>query len=475
MAEDENTNPLDGVLVSEEDYEAAAPDDDAVDDEPLRPAPEAVDADGLADDLADQPDDDGPLDADTMHGTPYTTPMPLVAVGDADAVTDEPTPDDAGPVVVPSPVSAVIRTFVPYLVGWIIAGVAWATTPLGVSVPDGELRAWLTTALPVALGTLYYVFAKWAEKRFPGVPWLGSTRMPLYTPPATGPVKFAVATLASTGYVWWRGGRFTPAFRDSLAEADRLVPGFILTQGGFNGTTVAASAGTHAGDAADFSVRGKTKEQVAAFIEAQRRVGNAAWFRTTRVAKWGTRAHGFTSYHVHVVPNGYAAPSQAAKAQVNSTRNGYPAGYRNGRDGLASNGVDAGPGHTGAFRTRTWWDFKKLSTPGLPATGASGVNAIPRHYTPKPWMTIPVDGILGGVTLSRLQWQLNIRPTGKLDHYTVRALKVWLGNTDDGKGILSPLHVRQLQYRVGFRGTAQDGVWGPVTTKALQRYLNANR
>lgn len=468
MAEDK-TNPLEGVLVSVEAYEAAPDGGDEGTDV------EAVNADGLGDDLADQPNGDAPLDADTMHGTPYTTPMPLVAVGDADAVPDEPVPDDTDPVVVPSPVSAVIRTFVPYLVGWIVAGVAWATTPLGIAVPD-QFEGWLNTALPVALGTLYYVFAKWAEKRWPGVPWLGSTRMPLYTPPATGSVTSAVASLASTGYVWWRGGRFTPAFRDSLAEADRLVPGFTLTQGGFNGTNVSASAGTHAGDAADFSVRGKSKEEVASFIEAQRRVGNAAWFRTTRWAKWGTRAQGFTSYHVHVVPNGYAAPSQAAKAQMNSTRNGRPAGYRNGRDGLASNGVDAGPGHTSAYRRRTWWDFLALSKPSPPTAGVSGgVGAIPRHYTAKPWMAIPVDGILGGVTLSRLQWQLNIKPTGKLDHYTVRALKVWLGNTDDGKGILSPLHVRQLQYRVGFRGAAQDGKWGPVTTKALQRYLNSNR
>lgn len=468
MAEDDDTtSPLDGVLVSEEDYAATDPVGLGDEDPP-------VDADGLADDLADQPATDEPLDADTMHGTPYTTAMPLVAVGDADAVPDEPVPDDTDPVLLPSQVTAIIRTVVPYLVGWIISGIAWATTPLGIAVPE-EFRGWLNTALPVVLGSLYYMGAKWAEKRWPGIPWLGSTRLPLYTPPATGSVTFAVATLASTGYVWWRGGKFTPAFRDSLAEADRLVPGFILTQGGFNGTNVSASAGTHAGDGADFSVRGKTKAEVAAFIEAQRRVGNAAWFRTTRWAKWGTRAHGFTSYHVHVVPNGYAAPSQAAKAQVNSTRGGRPAGYRNGRDGLASNGVDAGPGHTGAYRKRTWWDFKNLSKPSVPSTGVGSVNVIPRHYTAKPWMVIPVDGILGGVTLSRLQWQLNIKPTGKLDHYTVRALKVWLGNVDDGKGILSPLHVKQLQYRVGFRGTAQDGKWGPVTTRALQRYLNANR
>lgn len=443
----------------------------------------------LTDDLDDEPTTDeplegdaGPLDVTPDGSTPYTTPMPLVGVVDADPVAPEPIPDDTDPAVLPSQVTAIIRTFVPYLVGWIIAGVTWATTPLGVVVPD-TFRGWLETALPVVLGSLYYLLAKQLEKRWPGVPWLGSTRRPLYTPPATGEVQFAVATLAATGYVWWRGGKFTPAFRDSLVEADAMVPGFVLTQGGFNGTNVAASAGTHAGDSADFSVRGKTKEQVEAFIEAHRKVGNFASFRTTKVGKWGTRAQGFTSYHVHVVPNGWGAPSAAARRQVDyEYPKGVKRGYRNGRDGLVSNGIDAGPGHTGAYRLRTWWEFQKVKAAALAAQRAAQAAAeavkrfaIPRKYTAKPWPVIAVDGKLDPQTLRRLQMTLNVATTGKLDHYTIRALKVWLGNTDDGKGILYPLNVRQLQYRVGFRGKAQDGVWGPVTTTALQKMLNATR
>ena len=57
MAEDE-TNPLEGALVSEEAYEAAPDGGDYVGTDV-----EAVNADGLGDDLADQPSGDAPLDA----------------------------------------------------------------------------------------------------------------------------------------------------------------------------------------------------------------------------------------------------------------------------------------------------------------------------------------------------------------------------------------------------------------------------
>lgn len=451
----------------------------------------------ITDDLDDQPASDEPLaegevldptedhDSDNS-GTAYTSPATLVGVVGGDPIVPEPIPDDTDAAVLPSKVAAIIRTVSPYIVGWLLSGLLWLVGVVGldITLPEGVEGA-LTQAVPWVLGTAYYALARYVlEKRWPGVPWLGSTRQPLYTPPAAAAdVRPAVATLARAGYVWWRGGKFTPAFRDSLVEADAMVPGFVLTQGGFNGTSVAASAGTHAGDSADFSVRGKTREQVAAFIEAHRKVGNFASFRTTKVGKWGTRAQGFTSYHVHVVPNGWGAPSAAARRQINHEYpKGTKRGYRNGRDGLGSNGIDTGPGHTGAYRTRTWWDFQKGKAAALAAQRAAQAAqeaakryAIPRVTTPKPWPVIAVDGILGPQTVRRLQMTLQVALTGKLDHYTVRALKVWLGNKDDGKGILSPLHVKQLQYRVGFRGKAQDGVWGPVTTTALQKMLNATR
>lgn len=102
------------------------------------------------------------------------------------------------------------------------------------------------------------------------------------------------------------------------------------------------------------------------------------------------------------------------------------------------------------------------------------ITPIPRHYTAKPWMEIPVDGVRSGLFWSRVHWQLNIVPSAGVvpNHWTIRALKVWLGNKDDGTGILSPLNVQQLQYRVG---AYRDGVWGAETTKAFQRFLNTHR
>ena len=397
--------------------------------------------DALLDDLADEPTDEPLIDD-----------------------TPDPTPDDDAPVV-PAQVSAVIRTFVPYL----IAGLVWLLARVGFDV---ELPAGTDVFLTTVLGTLYYMLARQLEKRWPQIPWLGSTRQPLYTAPArlTG-----VSALATTGYVWWRGGKFSPGFRDSLVDVDEEVPGFVLTQGGYS-TAVAASGGTHGMDAADFSVRGKTLAQVTAFILAHRKRGNFASFRTTSVSKWGVRAQGFSSYHVHVVPNGWAMASLAARRQIAYIVNGVKRGYRYGRDGLSSNGPDVGPGHTGAYRTRTWPGYLATKTAGLPASGSVGT--IPRVYHPKPWPAITEDGKLGAQTLRRLQQQLSVATTGRLDHFTIRAMKVWLGLPDDGVGILYPSAIRALQKRTG---AYVDGIWKPTddtvspTTRALQRYLNGHR
>lgn len=70
---------------------------------------------------------------------------------------------------------------------------------------------------------------------------------------------------------------------------------------------------------------------------------------------------------------------------------------------------------------------------------------------------------------------------------TIKALQRWVGTTPDGiygpatrralqkklgvtvDGHVGPTTIKALQRRVGAR---QDGLWGPATTKALQRYLN---
>lgn len=161
----------------------------------------------------------------------------------------------------------------------------------------------------------------------------------------------------ATIYRVYEGRRFSPEMWAAVSEWRRLARAegiaFRITQGGFNRGGVSASAGTHDGDAIDLSVSGLTQTQVARLITLGRMVGIAAWFRTTKVAKWGTRAHGFGAYHIHGVPNGWGHPSRGARDQATA--------YRRGRDGLRQNGPDTGPGHVSTYRTRTWADYQKLT------------------------------------------------------------------------------------------------------------------
>ena len=72
-------------------------------------------------------------------------------------------------------ITSVIRTVVPYVVGYLVALlVGW-----GIEVPT-EVQAWLTETLTLVLGTAYYVAARWLEEH--GVTWplLGSTQRPVY-------------------------------------------------------------------------------------------------------------------------------------------------------------------------------------------------------------------------------------------------------------------------------------------------------
>ena len=126
---------------------------------------------------ADLPDT-GEFDVVQDGHSPYT-----VALDDEGGVSFvEPQPDDASEVIVPSMVTAAIRTITPMLIGLILAGLTWAFTPLGVEIPT-LLVPWLESTLPVVIGSLYYIAAKFLEQKFPSIPWLGSTRKPLYTPP----------------------------------------------------------------------------------------------------------------------------------------------------------------------------------------------------------------------------------------------------------------------------------------------------
>lgn len=279
--------------------------------------------------------------------------------------------------------------------------------------------------------------------------------------------------MAAVPYIYFRGRRMTPVARDAWLAAEQRCGWKIepMTQGGWNAGGVAASAGTHDRDAADSSVRGKTQAQVAKEIECLRWAGWFASLRTASKRHWGVRPQYFSAIHVHSVPNGWGLVSAGARRQAEA--------YRKGRDGLRQNGPDAGgPGHVPTYRNRlTPMKPKVTVVPSPPkpppAYTPPTTDPVPRSTTPGPWRTIPVDGLLGSVTLSRLQWELRIQPTGKLDHWTVRALKIWLGGlaADDGTGILRVIDVQRLQARVG---VTRDGKWGPVTTRALQAWLNRN-
>jgi hypothetical protein len=78
-----------------------------------------------------------------------------------------------------------------------------------------------------------------------------------------------------------------------------------------------------------------------------------------------------------------------------------------------------------------------------------------------------VDGVWGSRTTSRMQQLLHLKVTGVLDDGTLRAVAGWLRQTPTGTFTMKMKTA--LQYRVG---VDQDGSIGPVTVRALQRYLN---
>ena len=174
------------------------------------------------------------------------------------------------------------------------------------------------------------------------------------------------------------GRRYTPDFDAALLDAEKEAGGtWRRTQGGWNAGGVAASAGTHDRDAVDYSVAGKSEAEVAKLITACRKRGLVASFRTTRIGKWGVRAQGFRSYHVHIVGNLWGHQSSGAAHQARE--------YRAGRDGLAGRGPDVGgPGHTRAYTAVTWPGYLaaknatpkptkyKVATRLLPLNGRSG-------------------------------------------------------------------------------------------------------
>ncbi|MFI5729151.1 hypothetical protein ACIA49_03455 [Kribbella sp. NPDC051587] len=125
----------------------------------------------------------------------------------------------------------------------------------------------------------------------------------------------------------------------NMIEAAEFVSGltFVLTQGSYNPGGVGASAGTHdGGGAVDISLKDAKSGELFPKVRrerirnAARQVGFAAWIRDPSQADW--------PWHTHAIAVGDPDLSPSARDQVTD--------YRNGLNGLASNGRDDGP--------RTW-------------------------------------------------------------------------------------------------------------------------
>lgn len=113
-----------------------------------------------------------------------------------------------------------------------------------------------------------------------------------------------------------------------LCAEKRLGYSMTIIQGSYNRGGVGASGGTHDGggavDLVWFDIRRKNRQL--------RKANFAGWPRRTLPGEWSRHWHGI------LIGNDKASPE--AKDQVRA--------YRNGRDGLASNGPD------------TWWRPKKI-------------------------------------------------------------------------------------------------------------------
>lgn len=223
--------------------------------------------------------------------------------------------------------------------------------------------------------------------------------------------------------VRWRWKRFTPRMRDRLVEAERIAEVRLTpTQGSFS-NAVSASAGTHAREAVDLSVRGMTRAQERDVIIALDRVGIVAWVRT---------APPFAARHIHGLPRG-GDLSPSAQRQIDSADRG--------QDGLAGNGPDP---HA-AIRTRTTWEAYCLTKWPLPDGHVFGDrSAVPLWNVAKRRRTHDGTGSSAHAAwVRRIQDEVGVRKTGKY-----------------GPATASAVRLRQRR-----DGIDQTGTVGPVTAK----------
>lgn len=124
--------------------------------------------------------------------------------------------------------------------------------------------------------------------------------------------------------ITWRGkrlDRLTVAFIQALEE--RLGWQVTLTQGGYNGGAVSASAGTHDRGGV-FDLTATNQRDV---VKAARDLGAAAWHRSPAEGPWNE--------HIHVVMRGHGRLASQAASQVTA--------YDSGLNGLANHRPDPNP------------------------------------------------------------------------------------------------------------------------------------
>lgn len=97
------------------------------------------------------------------------------------------------------------------------------------------------------------------------------------------------------------------------------------------------------------------------------------------------------------------------------------------------------------------------------------IKTVSTPYKSNTRIPLTVDGVWGPTTTKRLQQELGITLSGVMNALTFQRLAKWLGQKS-ANGWTKAMKTA-LQHRVG---VPADGVIGPVTVRALQRYFNRN-
>ena len=138
-------------------------------------------------------------------------------------------------------------------------------------------------------------------------------------------------------------------------------------------------------------------------------------------------------------------------------------------EGNTGSGQAGSPSDGVYRRTRSISLVRAFAHPSyLPSTVVSPVSYPPTSTK----VPLVVDGIWGPKTVNAFRVFLGLKPGGKDDVYYYN-VEVWLKLRNPNTTWTAET-VKALQFRVGLNGWNVDGIIGPITTKAVQRYLNSH-